>query len=1174
MPSLRSAVLVASGVVLVASCSSDPRAPGATTSFAPAEARPSASRVEPAVDLQTVVRHAALAFRAEGGALAAAGSTFEAKIAAGRIEMTPRRGATLSLETTLVARGSRVIAGRQPPRAVVERDGTVVLARGEVDEHVANEGDGIEQSWAFARAPSGEGDLVVRVRTAGERHAATTAHGLHFETKGGIGVRYGTATWVDASGKRTVVTPRMVGDEIVMIVPDAVLKASRYPAVLDPTVTPEAEIDAPVSGSSASGEQYSPSVVSAGPGKGYFAVWFDRRGIRPAIYGARIASDGTVIDGSGIAIATGVGSTVPLVSAANDGFLVTWAVSYFDTFQPPGVYGVRLDAQGTPLDTTPLVLAANQTNVEQPSSAFDGTSWFVAWQRYGGPSSWDIAGVRVPRTGAVLDATPIEVSKLPEAEYQPIVRWDGASHFVMWRSFNTLYGRKFGTDGKPTTARLTLAASSGSSVYSYQSAFDGTQHLLVWSDYGTGSMDIFARRINLAGAPIDPANIVVSSDPFYEDRPRAAWDGASFVVTWSRSGQLMGRRVSSAGGLPDGAPIALATGGSWYDSNLASDGLGSLAVAQQYNAGLASSDVAGVKLAKPPAPSTTFVVSKAANSQTEPVTAWNGSNHVSVWIDTRDGRAALYGALLSPDGQPGATSQIVSDVRYASGLGRARIATDGASYLVVFNAYDTTTSKYGIRGIHLDATGKPEGSVFDVYVPASTSEYTNEPDVAFDGTNYLVVWENQTSEGGGQTGIAGIRLARTATTALDNEPLRITSSTPVEARLLPSIAYDGKSYLVAWMTSRPAAGGNIEVSHIFATRVSKEGTVLDGEQVVCDAFLFQRAPQVAADVQNGGFMVVWEDYRTALEASDVYGARITSDGQNLDGTSGMKIAVGAHDESRPRVARSGDGTNWVVAWRDLRGKQSYDLYGAWISKAGKNHDPAGLLLSAEPGDEDAPWLSPSVDGKLLVTYQRLDPRTGYGSYRIRARAIAGGAKVGATCAKDDDCASRSCVDGVCCSTECGGCGVCNVEPGTCTPRAAGAEASSCPGYKCKGTLECPAKCENDDDCASNATCDPATKTCVSRVICISDTSLKDLTGKVTDCTPFKCTADACRAQCGSVDDCAPGFVCDYGGRCVQGPGENDGGCASAGSTGSSPGGWLLVGTVCVAAFAGLRRRRA
>jgi hypothetical protein len=99
---------------------------------------------------------------------------------------------------------------------------------------------------------------------------------------------------------------------------------------------------------------------------------------------------------------------------------------------------------------------------------------------------------------------------------------------------------------------------------------------------------------------------------------------------------------------------------------------------------------------------------------------------------------------------------------------------------------------------------------------------------------------------------------------------------------------------------------------------------------------------------------------------------------------------------------------------------------------------------------------------------------------------------------------------------------------------------------------------------------------VSRIICIDDQTLKDLTGKQTSCAPYKCTADACRTQCGSVDDCATGFVCDYGGRCVQPPPSNDGGCAvtaHARDAGSSSTAMLASALSLLAAGIARRRRR-
>jgi hypothetical protein len=116
----------------------------------------------------------------------------------------------------------------------------------------------------------------------------------------------------------------------------------------------------------------------------------------------------------------------------------------------------------------------------------------------------------------------------------------------------------------------------------------------------------------------------------------------------------------------------------------------------------------------------------------------------------------------------------------------------------------------------------------------------------------------------------------------------------------------------------------------------------------------------------------------------------------------------------------------------------------------------------------------------------------------------------------------------------------------------------------------------DDDCAENASCDPSTHTCISRIICTDEHTLKDLSGNLEDCAPYKCVGDACKTQCGSVDDCASGFVCTLDGRCVQTPGPSDaGGCTASGASTSDGGaGVLLAGIAWIAASVVGRRARA
>lgn len=1158
------------GLSLVAACAS--HRSEAPREGAPAPASPApAARITSGLDVGP--RAAPIAFRRSAGALRAGAATYDAAIDGQTLRVTPRRpgaiptdGAsvstvtdTLALETRAITRGGAPVAQVGASRIVGD---DAVIDRGDVAERLRASSDGVEQSWAFAREPRGTGDLVVRVRAAGEAYTRSTPHGLHF-SGASLGLRYGVATWVDASGARTTLEPRFEGGEIILSVPDALLRGSRYPAVLDPVVTPESEVDQPIADAPATGDQYGPAVAPR-PGGNFLALWYDRRGTRPSYYVARI-DGGNVLDPTGINVTTGVGQSRPEIAAGDQGFLVYWAVSYVDGFQTPGVYGVRLDATGNPVDRAPITIAST-SNSQFPSAAYDAAAkrWLVAWQRYGGTTSYDIAAAFVPVTGS---PTPLfDVTKQTGTDYQPAVVKAGTSFWVAWRNASQIRGQKIGLDGALSGNMVTLATAASSSLYDTVLSTDGTRLLVAWREYISGSgYDIRARRTDLNGQPQDATNLSITTGADYDERPKLAWNGTNFLVTWYTSSNL--RSVALP---PTGAPSAvatLATSSYLYEYNVASDAAGSLIVHRDYTTGTRS-DIKAVRVsnASPPAANGgSFVVSKSANAETEPAVAWNGTSHYAVWLDTRETPFAIWGAKLGATGAVESASKLVSGGAGVNDLGRPRIAADGAGGFLVTYYFYATTGARGIRGVRVDAAGQPSGAPFDIAMPAPGAESNTDPDVAFDGNNFLVVFQQSAPDG---TGIMGVRVPTTGSTPLDAEPARISPVSPAETRYQPSIAWDGTNYLVAWTQERPTQGG-LNESHIYGSRVTTERSPLDGELGLCTAFLLQRSPRVTAD-PKGGFFVVWEDYRTAIQAADVYGGRVSPLGELQDGPNGLKIAAGPHDESRPFAAR-GDDTNWVVVWRDLRSKESYDVYGAWVSKAGKVFDPDGLVLAAESGDEDAPVLSPRGGGKLLLTYQRLDPRVTYGSYRVRTRSIDAGAAAGSACQKGEECSSRVCADGVCCTTECGQCGQCNAQPGTCTPRPKGAEVAACKGFRCGGALECPTRCATSEDCAANATCDTASGNCISRVVCADEKTLRDLTGQTTDCAPYRCSANACKTQCTSIDDCAPGFVCDPEGRCAFPPSGGDGGgCAT--SPDASPGAGALA-LVALAALAAFRKRR-
>jgi large repetitive protein len=86
----------------------------------------------------------------------------------------------------------------------------------------------------------------------------------------------------------------------------------------------------------------------------------------------------------------------------------------------------------------------------------------------------------------------------------------------------------------------------------------------------------------------------------------------------------------------------------------------------------------------------------------------------------------------------------------------------------------------------------------------------------------------------------------------------------------PDVAFDGQNFLVVWQDSRGSATS--DVYDIFGARVSAAGDVLDPSGIVIsNAVGDQKSPAVAFDGQR--YLVVWADSRTG--SPRIHGTRVT-----------------------------------------------------------------------------------------------------------------------------------------------------------------------------------------------------------------------------------------------------------------------------------------------------------
>ncbi|MBA4386813.1 MAG: hypothetical protein C0404_02460 [Verrucomicrobia bacterium] len=195
-----------------------------------------------------------------------------------------------------------------------------------------------------------------------------------------------------------------------------------------------------------------------------------------------------------------------------------------------------------------------------------------------------------------------------------------------------------------------------------------------------------------------------------------------------------------------------------------------------------------------------------------------------------------------------------------------------------------------------------------------------------------------------------------------------------KCQMWPRMAWSegAKCWLIAWREGFP----NQNEANIVCARVSADGQVLDPAGiVVCKAKANQEYPTVASD--GKGFLVAWEDLRNG-KAWSVYAARVAGDGKVLD-QDGFLVA-GGDEYNRGRPAAAYVDGSYLLVWQgyvyeptklnaerhgDLTIDGTYNLFAGRVSSEGKV-----LNVSPEPiiRDKMKPMIDPSVSaaGKTAV----------------------------------------------------------------------------------------------------------------------------------------------------------------------------------------------------------------
>ena len=299
----------------------------------------------------------------------------------------------------------------------------------------------------------------------------------------------------------------------------------------------------------------------------------------------------------------------------------------------------------------------------------------------------------------------------------------------------------------------------------------------------------------------------------------------------------------------------------------------------------------------------------------------------------------------------------------------ATVAFDGTNYLVVTeqdNDFAATGKHMSLVATRVSAAGTLIGTPNEVAPPGS-----NSPMLAFDGARFLLVYRSSINYD--NFGPISAVFIAPVTGQTVGGVFQVTAGSGYQTR--PDVAFDGTNYLVVW----EQASFNDQPPGVFAARVNPAGTVLDPTgMLVHPSSLtgYARRPAVAFDGSN--YLVVWEDNRRLPNDglhNNVYAMRVTPAGQFLDGdasTGGFPLTTGTEfGEVSLRLAFV-DG-HYLVVWVAASSPGVYEgIRGARVSPSGTVVSPgvSGIALSIPSGPQFGPFIAATHAGALLTW---LDP---------------------------------------------------------------------------------------------------------------------------------------------------------------------------------------------------------
>lgn len=379
----------------------------------------------------------------------------------------------------------------------------------------------------------------------------------------------------------------------------------------------------------------------------------------------------------------------------------------------------------------------------------------------------------------------------------------------------------------------------------------------------------------------------------------ALWENR-IVVVWAEGGDIRSVIIDPLTATFESSAIVSTSARGQLNPDVKFDGSAFVAVWQETTDDSTLIELRRFDSAAQPIDPEPIVVSAPGRHGSHPAVASSGSSYLVVWLDDDGSEITLLGRHVLPDGQP------VEPEPFAIGFGidlvaRPRLASDGADFLLVWQQH----SKIVAMQIPGEAATSNEPRTL------SDSRATNsDPDVVWNGTNYVVVWDTEFNSAAGDFKVTAIRAGIVSPDArLLERKWMVTAQAaggfPSESFSSPRIAWSGRTHLITYNGGRGLVAITMEAVEAAANLSGRRNPILREQGVVLSSAGLDRSASLSWD--GTAFVASWAELRFANTLA-VEGARIAESPRCPSDVERFEVSAESPRIDSSTVVAGGQGT--------------------------------------------------------------------------------------------------------------------------------------------------------------------------------------------------------------------------------------------------------------------------